>query len=736
MFPQTKFHPPPKRAEHVERQELLESIARSDPRVLVVSAPAGFGKSTLLAQWAAKIGRLAWVSLDEEDRGPRFWLAVLGALRPVFGATLDHVSYAADAADVNVRERILVPLIDALAQAPPATLVLDDVHAALADEPTRASLDWLLARLPDVHRVAIATRRDPSLEALTRLRSHGDAFDVRADDLRFAHDESARFLRDGLGLTVDARALHVVATRTDGWPAAVYLAGLRMRRGKHPETVANEIGASAEALIGDLIDETLSSSPEHERRLVLETSLLRRFNLDLCLRLLGDTEQTRAAFASLTRSSLLLTPLDTARSWFSCHQLLRDALRNRLLAEDPARARELRVRAGGWLESEGGEGELVEAMFQYLAAGEWDLAAELLACHSLRFVQAGALGDRAREWLASFPGRVVLSDARLCYVTALLAALGGDRERRDGWLANGEAAGWLGPMPDGTASYALAATCLNAMLCFDDLSGAVAAARQSLARLPRGAPVRAAVEALTAWHLHLLGRGDEACRVAEQALSEHVHLPASGLPLVAYLPRAVLALVALDRGETARAEVLVNDAVAARDSGPLRASPHTLPVNVAQARLLTERGEVSDAIAVCTAGMRLAGDWRDPSLMVPALALTLARAQVAAGDGQAARRTVASALARLEGAADAGTLPASLAASIEEPAEGLSSREVEVLLALGGPGSLQKLADDLFISRNTIKTHTRALYSKLGVASRADAVRRGAELGVHRKERR
>jgi LuxR family maltose regulon positive regulatory protein len=321
-------------------------------------------------------------------------------------------------------------------------------------------------------------------------------------------------------------------------------------------------------------------------------------------------------------------------------------------------------------------------------------------------------------------------------VTALLAALCGDRELRDGWLANGEAAGWVGPMPDGTGSYALAATCLQAMLCFDDLGGAVAAAERALMELPRGAPVRTAVEALTAWHLFLLGRGCEAVRIAEEALSWHVHLPASGLPLVAYLPRAVLALGALERGELARAAVHVRDAVAARDSGPLRASPHTLPVGVAQARLLSAQGDVGGALAACDAGLRLAAGWRDSSLMVPALELELARAQLAFGAGAAAAATVSRALDGLAGAVDAGTLPAALCSALDRPAEELSSREVEVLMALGGPGSLRQVADDLFISRNTIKTHTRALYSKLGVASRAAAVRRGAELGLVEHRRR
>ncbi|MBJ7331427.1 MAG: AAA family ATPase, partial [Solirubrobacteraceae bacterium] len=739
------------RAEHVERSLLLDAISRSHARVVVVSAPAGFGKSTLLAQWAGRApdgDRVAWVSVDCDDEGPRLWLAVLAALQPIVGDALNDAVDAAEAPDANLRESVLIALLDALAETDaPVTLVLDDLHLALSDPSTRESVDWFLARLPRAHGVMIATRRDPGLDALTRMRVQGEALDVRADDLRFDPEETTRFLTDALGLAIEPEQVVALEQRTEGWPAALYLTALRLRLGHEPAEVVEQLRASDEDLIGALTDEVLHSSPEHERRFILETSVLDRFNADLCVRLLGDEPATREAFTSLTRSSLLLSPLDRSRTWFRCHHLLRDVLRNRLLASDPQRARELHVRAGSWFETEGGEGELVEAMHHYLAARDWDLAAELLACHSIRFVQSGALGGRAREWLAQFPAEVVGADARLCYVSALLAALDGDRDRRDGWLATGESAGWEGPMPDGTASYELAALCLTAMTCFDDLGGAVVAARQALEVLPRGAPARAAVEALTAWHLHLLGDDEDAERLAHHALAEQVHLPSAGLPLVAYLPRAVLGLAALRRGDVAEARTMVGAAVAERDGGPLRSSPHALPVTCARARLLTETGRPAEAVLACRAGVDLARGWRDSSLMVPAVLVELARAHAALDEPDAAQATADAARERIAGARDAGALPAAIdaiaGAGPRTPARArrvprdtagspdeLSVREVEVLIALSGDGSLRQVADHLFISRNTIKTHTRALYAKLGVASREEAVLRGRELGL------
>jgi LuxR family maltose regulon positive regulatory protein len=428
-----------------------------------------------------------------------------------------------------------------------------------------------------------------------------------------------------------------------------------------------------------------------------------------------------------------------------------------LVEDDPHRERELHVRAGAWFETEGGESELHEAMHHYLAAQEWDLASELLTRHSLRFVQSGALGGRARDWLARFPAAVVRGDARLCYVNALLAALDGDRARRDAWLAGGERAGWEGPMPDGTASLRLAGLCLTAMICFDDLGGALDAAHEALAALPLGSPLRSAVQALSAWHAHLLGEREFAERLADQALTGQVHLPSAGLPLVAYLPVAVLALTACERGDLDAAARFAADAVAARDGGPLRGAPHSLPVTCASVRLLTLGGDPQQAVTRCLAGLELARDWRDSSLMVPAALLELARAYAALGRREDAHAAARAGRARLQGARDAGVLDAGLralegagdrragdertarggatgsrvsAARASRGAEGLSAREVEVLRGIAGPGSLREVADALYISRNTIKTHTRALYAKLGAGTREEAVRRGRELGL------
>jgi LuxR family maltose regulon positive regulatory protein len=323
VFPQTKFHRPSGRAEHVERALLLGAIEASRARIVVVTAPPGFGKSTLLAQWSARCEdpeRVAWVSLDADDAGARLWSAVLTGLRELLGPDLDAALDAAEAPDADLRSGVLIALLDALALTrEPITLVLDDLHLVLADAATCESLGWLLARLPEPHRVLLATRRELGLDALGRLRIQGDVLDLRADDLRFADHETQRFLRDRLGLELDADDVAALERRTEGWPAALYLAALRLRLGDDVADLMAQLGDSGEDLFGALTDEVLRSSPEHERRFILETSVLDRFNADLCARVLGDDATTRGAFRTLTRTSLLLSPLDRRRTWFRCH---------------------------------------------------------------------------------------------------------------------------------------------------------------------------------------------------------------------------------------------------------------------------------------------------------------------------------------------------------------------------------------------------------------------------------
>ena len=349
---------------------------------------------------------------------------------------LDEALDAAEAPDADLRAGVLIVLLDALAAAPALTLVLDNVHLVAEEPGTLAALDWVLARLPVSHEVLLAARRDTALPALTRARMRGEVLDVRTDDLRFAAGEAQRSLGDRLGLTLDAGEIAAL-------DAAHRRAGRRRCTWRR---CGCGWATTSQPLMEQLGDEDLFGADRraaalgararaalHRRDLGCWTASTHRCAHGCWATTRARSDRSRAARCCTARST---APAPGSAATTSCATRCGPGSPTRR----PARSRELHRRAGAWFESEGGEGELHEAMRHYLAAAEWDLAAELLARHALAFVQSGALGGRAREWLAGFPAPVVREDARLGYVSALLAAFDGDRAGRDGWLEAAHAA--------------------------------------------------------------------------------------------------------------------------------------------------------------------------------------------------------------------------------------------------------------------------------------------------------
>ncbi len=277
MFPQTKFHRPQVRDEHVERSRLLDAIAASGARVVNVTAPAGFGKSTLLAQWAARVRARGLGPLDADDRGPRLWAAVLTGAARARRQVSTRRSTPPRRPDADLRTGVLIALLDALA-ARTAADARPRRPAPRADDGRDAREPGLGARAParrapGAARLAAATSALPSL---ARARIRGEVLDVRTDDLRFADDEAQRFLRERLGL----RSTRPRSRRSTSAPRAGPRRSTWRRCGCGSATRSSEVieQLGDEDLFGALTDEVLRSSPEHERRFIVETSVLDRFN--------------------------------------------------------------------------------------------------------------------------------------------------------------------------------------------------------------------------------------------------------------------------------------------------------------------------------------------------------------------------------------------------------------------------------------------------------------------------
>ena len=332
---ETKLTPPPTRAEYVARAELVERLRDGAERALtVVAAPPGFGKTTLLAAWLAEADRVAWLSLDEDDNDPaRFFIYAVAALRtvePELGAQALAAHRTPGAGLVDVVLPIL--LNELAAQERGLTLVLDDYHLITNGE-IHEALAYLVERVPSSFRLVLATREDPPLP-LGRLRARGQLAELRADELRFGDEETSAFLNDALGLGLSLQDIERLQMRTEGWPAALYLAALSLRGRPDPSSLIDAFAGDDRHVVDYLSGEVLAGLPADLRSFLLRTSILTRLCGPLC-DAVTETDGSDRILDELERSNLLLVPLDSKRRWYRYHQLFAELLRHELQRTEP-----------------------------------------------------------------------------------------------------------------------------------------------------------------------------------------------------------------------------------------------------------------------------------------------------------------------------------------------------------------------------------------------------------------
>jgi LuxR family transcriptional regulator, maltose regulon positive regulatory protein len=399
----TKLHVPRNRA-LVARPRLTERLDRgAESALTLVCAPAGFGKTTLLAEWLAGGRTAAWVSLDPRDSDPAvFWTYVVAAVRSV------APGIGAAALDQPIETVLATLLNDLSAVTDDIVLVLDDYHLVDAPE-IQDGMAFLLDHRPPQLHVVIAGRADPAL-SLARLRGRAELAEIRAADLRFRPDEAAAYLNEVMGLDLTAPDVAALESRTEGWIAALQLAALSMQgRGDIAGFIAGFAGDDR-YIVDYLIEEVLQRQPEQVRGFLLRTSVLSRLTGPLCDAVTGQAGG-QAELDALDRGNLFLVPLDDRRRWYRYHHLFGDVLRARLLDEQPGLVPELHRRAAEWWE---GNGDRYEAIRHAMAGGDLDRAADLV---ELALPEAGR--DRQevtfRRWLEALPdplirARPVLSD--------------------------------------------------------------------------------------------------------------------------------------------------------------------------------------------------------------------------------------------------------------------------------------------------------------------------------------
>ena len=421
----TKLHVPSPRPGLVPRPRLVAQLdERLAAGLVLVSAPAGFGKTSLLAEWARHGDRpVAWLSLDPGDNDPaRFWRYLAAAMDRVRPGIAVQIGSPTGPPSAPALDGLAMGLINALVAQPhdEVVLVLDDYHLIEAQS-IHASLVFLVEHRPPELAVVLATRSDPLLP-LARLRARGELAEIRAADLRFTTQEAAALLREAVGSepALPGTTPAILTSRTEGWAAGLQLAALSLRGRPDVDEFLRTFSGSHRHVLDFLTEEVLERQPEPVRLFMLETSVLERLSGDLCDAVIGRSDGQRMLEA-VERANLFLVPLDDVRGWWRYHHLFADLLRARLAEDHPQRATTLHRKAGVWFEQH----DLPDDAIRHaLAADDTHRAARLIEQH----VDALLLRSEAitlERWFSALPTELEASRPRLLLARARLALLSG-----------------------------------------------------------------------------------------------------------------------------------------------------------------------------------------------------------------------------------------------------------------------------------------------------------------------
>ena len=406
----TKFTVPPVRSMLLQRSHLLTVIdhSRSFPLTLL-SASAGFGKTTLLSAWASQsTSQVAWLTLDEQDNDPaRFWAYVIAALRYSGSPVGEAMLALLHSPQPSLLTSVLTSLINELAALEQETaLILDDYHM-INEQSIHESLQFLLDHLPACLHLLLASRVDPPL-ALSRLRARGQVIEIRDTDLRLSDEEAARFLTQVMGLALSEEDIARLETRTEGWVAGLQLVALSMRRHHDVSAFIQAFTGSHRFILDYVQEEILKSLPESQQHFLLHTSVLERMNADLCQALTGE-QASQQMLESLERANLFLVPLDEERRWYRFHTLFREVLLARLQAREPEQVSRLHREAALWYQQQGWPHEAIP---HALATQDFLFVAELLEGYVERLYRQGEL-QTLLAWIKRLPQEVLLAHPRL-----------------------------------------------------------------------------------------------------------------------------------------------------------------------------------------------------------------------------------------------------------------------------------------------------------------------------------
>ncbi|WP_173923837.1 LuxR C-terminal-related transcriptional regulator [Agromyces sp. Marseille-P2726] len=713
----------------VSRAPLIRAARASGCRVVSVAAPAGYGKTTLLAEWArAEERRVAWVSLDRFDDDPAVLLALLASAFADTAPGMERLADDVRGRGVSALGRAAPLLASALRATPdPFVLMLDDLHEVRSPA-CHDVLGVVLAGIPHGSQVASASRGEQP--HVPRFRAESDVYEITAAELALDADGAAMIFAAAEVPLSDRDAVAVVE-RTEGWPV-----GLRLAAAITRDSQGDALAVSGDdRFVADyLYRESLTRLSEHEQRFLRRTAVLERFSAPLSDAVLDDGD-ARAVLRSLEQSDVFLFPLDRRREWFRYHALFREFLLGELHRVEPDAVAALHVRAADWFERNGSPAMALEHLIDIPA--ERARATHLVASLALATYQSGQL-TTVRRWFAGLGVPAIEAYPPLAVLAGWICALSGQVTEAERWLALVDAASYDEAPDDGTASFESSRAMLRAMMCAAGPRPGMADAAFAVASEPTWSPWRDQAMALLG-EMHLLAGEWSA---AEVAFSECTSMAAARDNFdVLVVSESELAVLAMDQGRWDEAADHLTTALAAIDRFRMHDYSTAVLAFTQAARLALHRGELSEARRRVTQAMRArpACTYAIPFLAVR-VRLQLARLSWALNDQAGARHLLREIDDIFAHRPELGSLVdevsdfRELVASIDHEAPAghapLTPAELRLLPYLQTHLSIREIGERLFVSRNTVSSEVGSIYRKLGVSSRSEAVERAMEVGL------
>jgi LuxR family transcriptional regulator, maltose regulon positive regulatory protein len=698
--------------------------------VICVVAPAGYGKTTLLSQWAERRGRTAWVSLDERDNDPEILLACAAAALNQVEAIDPELLRRRWLGGASIAATAVTSLAGAMStMTEPAALVLDHVEL-ITNQECRDAVAELALRMPVGSQLAIATRGAPPLP-IARLRVARDVVEIGVDDLTMDVSE-ARALVEAVGVRLGEAEQRQLIERTEGWPVGLYLAALAIKAGG-PEATSGLRFSGDDRLMADYLgSELLSRLSEDEVSFLTRTSVLERMCGPLCDSMLGATGSA-AMLQSLERSNLLLVALDRRAEWYRYHHLLRELLVAELQRREPEILPRLHREAAAWYEANG----LPELAIDHAReAGDTDRVARLVL-DVMNPVWASGRADTVLRWIEWFEDKNLIERYPAVAVHgALIFALLGRPAKAERWAAAAERAAPTGRLSDGSTMESYLAY-LRAILCRNGIQEMRRDAQLGWDGLSPLSPYRSTMLHTEGVSYLLEGDPDRADPILAHAFDAATDM---GIVPLAAVVLAERCIIAIGRDDWPAATALSERALSMVQGGEFDAYWTSALVYALAARTSVHRGDPAAARqhVVRAARLRPLLTYALPVVSVQAL-LELARAYIGLTDPDGARAVLRQVHDILQQRPDLGVLAdeadglRAKVEMIEQQGVGgssLTTAELRILPLLATHLTFREIAERLYLSPYTVKTQALSVYRKFGVSSRSAAIERAHGVGV------